>query len=311
MIKSRSSVTDHQYLEAKTQYHKRYEKLGEITYEIHSQELENRNTITRYREIFPEIIEVQAALMHQEQLQLELTVLKENPLLDLEEVFELTQKKREDNNKKLNQMRLDAAMGERKGWLIGYNRSIDAKELEAEKQKGIQLAREIALLTHEDVVKRNPEYDRLTDTQKKELQDCFKFAMRIKSDEIGFSPSQVGFGIRSSAELMTILNKIKGILANAGLDLNSDLMPAGETLEEKTAWFREQAALYECQIEKAKMKLMALLNSPDIRESRRHLACPESYDHIRSRLRQLVKKYEARNAEYSQLISDIIHNTGA
>ncbi len=308
---SKSGQIEKIYFDAKGRYHIVREELGEITYEIQSQKLENKNITTLYREKFPEIIDVQAAFMQQEQLQLQLDILKEDPHLSLDEVFEQTKGKRDQMNKELNKMRLDAAMGERKAWFTGYNLSIDEEGLAEEKQKGKHLAREIAMLTHEDVVKRNPEYKKLTHNQKKELKDCFRFAMRIKSDEIGFSPNQVGFGIRSSEELKIILNKIKGILSNAGMDIHTDLLPAGNTLEEKAIWFKEQTKLFEMQVEKAKIKLTALLNTPDIKEIRKHLACPESYDQIRFQLKQLVKKHEKKNAAHTQKISNIIYSRGA
>ncbi|MCK5096682.1 MAG: hypothetical protein KAR45_01185, partial [Desulfobacteraceae bacterium] len=43
------------YLKAKTQYYKVYEELGDITYDVQNQQLENKNVIARYRSKFPEI----------------------------------------------------------------------------------------------------------------------------------------------------------------------------------------------------------------------------------------------------------------
>ncbi|MCK5096896.1 MAG: hypothetical protein KAR45_02275, partial [Desulfobacteraceae bacterium] len=295
------------YLKAKTQYYKVYEELGDITYELQNQQLENKNVIARYRSKFPEIIEVQQHFYKLAQLKQQKQILESDPTLSLEQVLEMTAEKRSRAENKINDMRLDAALGERKEWMLSFGRKMDDDELAKEKEKGKNLARQIAMLTHDDVVKNNPQYKFLTKNQKQELKKCFCTAMDVKTRELGFSPSQVGFHLRSSMELKYILDKVEKILANAGIDVNVDLIPTGETINQKMGWFKEQIYLLDAQILQAKATLVQLLNDPDVKENRKHLACPELYGDIRTGLKKLTEKYREESRVLAEAISEIIY----
>jgi hypothetical protein len=299
--------TEITYLKAKNQFYKVYEELGDITYDVHNQQLENKNVMARYRSKFPEIIDVQQYFYKIGQLKQQREILESDPTLSLEQVMEMTAEKRTRAEKELNDMRLDASLGERREWMLSFGMKIDDNELEKERGKGKNLARQIAMLTHDDVVKKNPQYKLLTKNQKQELKKCFRIAMNVKNRELGFSPNQVGFHLRSSMELKSILDKVKKILANAGIDMNVDLIPTGETLDQKKKWFNEQTLLIDAQILQAKVTLVQLLNDPDIKESRNHLSCPELYGDIRAGLKTLAEKYREESRRQAKAISEIIY----
>jgi hypothetical protein len=222
----------------------------------------------------------------------------------------MTAQNRLQTEKKMNDLRLDAAMGNRKSWMLSYEIVVDEKELEKEQEKGKKLARQIAMLIHDDVIRKNEQYDRLTEKQKQELRECFDRTMDVKCSEIGFSPGQVGFQMRSSVELQFILDKIKTILANAGIDINADHIPAGDTLDQKSEWFETQTQLLEAQIFQARQTLAQLLNDPDVRANRNHLACPELYDEIRDGLKRLAETYREESRREKNIIMDTIHSNG-
>ncbi len=303
---SRIEISD-RYFRARMQYFNACEALGDITYEVQNQRLANRNIVVRYRTKFPEIVDVQYSFFQLESLKHQRAILESDPSLSLEAVLEMTAQNRLQTEKQMNDLRLDAAMGERKSWMLSYELMADEKELEKEREKAKKLARQIAMLIHEDVIRKNEQYDRLTEKQKQELRECFERTMDIKCSEIGFSPGQVGFRMRSSVELQFILNKIKTILANAGIDINVDHIPAGETLDEKSEWFEAQTRLVEEQILQAKQTLVQLLNDPDVRANRNHLACPELYDEIREGLKRLAETYTEKSRRETDIIMNMIH----
>lgn len=296
------------YVEVKTNYLKVYEELGDITYEVQNQKLQNQNIIIRYRTLFPEIVDVQQSFYKRNNLKMQKELLDSDPSLSLEAIMEMTSEKRHQGEKEINAMRLDSAIGDRNAWMLGFENKIDEEMLETEKERGKKLARKIALLAHDDTIQNHPQYKLLTDNQKEELKRCFAAAMDVKTSELGFSPEQVGFQLRSTMELKSILNKVKKIIDNAGIDVDVDFIPTGDTILQKIEWFQEQTLFLESLIVEEKKKLVALLNNPDVKENRKQLVCPELYDDIRAGLVRMAEKYNEESQAYIQKISEIIHS---
>ncbi len=300
-----------EYFHAKKEYIEVYDELGEISYEVEKQRLENKNILVRYRSNFPEVIDVQRYFLQRENLQLQMELLERDPELNVEQLLEKTQEKRQEAEGEILSMEMDAALADRKSWFLGYEEVVDAGLLEKEKEEGKRISREIAMLTHDDVIARHPQYHLLTKKQRQELRRCFSTAMEIKDKEVGFTPHQVGFQLRSSWELSSILDKVKRTLANAGLDMNMDFCPGGETLSEKRRWYEEQIQVLQAQIQDTKTILIGLVNDPEVQEQRKHLACPELLDEIKGRLKALADAYREESRALTDAIGAILHSEGA
>ena len=185
--------------------------------------------------------------------------------------------------------------------LFGGERVLSEKEQAEYLRKCKEILRKIFLLTHPDTLKNHPAYPKLTPRQKDRLAELFAEAKRIRVRELGYPDGYFEGLHRTPEALQRILDEVQTILANAGLELDPDLLlrleVKGDTLPERLAWLREKVKEIEGMIQDARAELHSLLEDEEIARKRSILANPEAHEQIKDEMEREIKRYRERARE--------------
>lgn len=182
---------------------------------------------------------------------------------------ELDEKMRElmqNERKRLESIRLKASMAlqpdiEASGGLV-----IDSEGIKNYRQQSKKILREIYLSIHPDALSQNPAYGNLTERQKIQLMVLWNEVMEIRDEEVGFNPNCLGYTHRSNAILMEKLDYARGILHNAGLEIDPRCIIQGDSLAEQIEWLNRSIVSLESAILSAQAEQMVLLEDQATRE---------------------------------------------
>ncbi|MFH2057642.1 MAG: hypothetical protein ABIJ59_01935 [Pseudomonadota bacterium] len=156
-----------------------------------------------------------------------------------------------------------------------------------------KILRDLWLLIHPDQLQNNDGYEKLTDSQKKQLEDLWHRTMKIRPEEIGFDENQIGFEYRSLSVLTDLLASAKVILENAGIDTNVDYIIQGDTIDEQLEWIQHSNQRLEIEIESVLAELKVLLEDKEILERAALLSCqPEQQQKVKSEMLDHSNKYQ-------------------
>ena len=169
--------------------------------------------------------------------------------------------------------------------------AIDYDELQRYRLRAKKLLRELRVKTHEDRLRHDPAYAKLTEKQKEELHAMLLEALQISLDEIGFPEGCIEHDTRSIPGLETALARVDAILENAGIDTRIELVIQGKTLREQLEWLQEGTKSLERRIESARAELHALATDMEPERMRQVLASPEQHERIQEAMKKKASEY--------------------
>lgn len=134
-----------------------------------------------------------------------------------------------------------------------------------------KLLRQIWKLTFDDVLKQNLKYDQLTENQKLKLRQLFDETITIKK-QLGIPNGFFGFNNLTAQTLQTILDRVKIILENAGIDTSSiEYSIQGSSIEEQILWLERENEKLENELIMLQAKFRALVENGNVRTKGRIL----------------------------------------
>ena len=185
----------------------------------------------------------------------------------------------------------DLETGMSMGLLLEFASGVDEEEQARVKKGCEELLRKISLLTHPDRLEHNPQYLKMTEGQKRYVNEMFLRSREIKKSDSVLSVSKVCWSEKNLLKLKSMLYKIEEIYASAGIDSNVDMMIKGETLAEKIAFLKQENQLLAKQVAENKSLLVKCFNDREAMEKHRQLGCPEFYDLIKETMLNQAEKY--------------------
>jgi len=184
---------------------------------------------------------------------------------------------------------LETGMG--MGLLLEFASSVDEEEQARVKKGCEELLRKISLLTHPDRLEHNPQYLKMTEGQKRYVNEMFLRSREIKQSDSALSVSKVCWSEKNLLKLKSMLYNIEEIYASAGIDSNVDMMIKGETIAAKIVFLKQENQLLAKQVAENKSLLVKCFNDREVMEKHRQLGCPELYDLIKETMLNQAEKY--------------------
>ena len=206
----------------------------------------------------------------------------------------------EEKEKHLKALEAEAAFAGRGE--IYPDKSLQALSYEQDKQyrqESKKILREIFLLIHPDVLRQNPEYNKLSDCQRTSLNNIWHEVMALREEEIGFASTCRGHELRSVVTLMDKLDLVRSIINNAGLDTDPRFVIQGKTLYERLGWIERSIRSIEVAISSLEAEQKVLYEDDVVSERKTQISWPESMKD------ELKKYYLKKNNEYESEADEI------
>lgn len=284
----------------KAEWVEHQEELGTVLIDIENRKLENENLKVKWMKIFGgEYITLEEMNNRLRKAKLLRSLIKVNPGMKREELERIAKQKDKEAVERIEDLRQTQRTPLKlfepmPPGLGGMRISIDDSQ-EWEKK----IIREIWMLTHPDRLKHNPSYDRLTESQRQYLAEAFLRTNAVRSSEVGYHAYQVGWERKSLGALISIRSRIQTVLENAGVDVDPEYVIRGKSLEEKIDFLTRELQFLESGIREAKATLIQTMDNAEVREWRRHLACPEQHEVIKTKFAEMTAGYlkEAESIE--------------
>ena len=251
------------------------DELDGVYIDIENTRLRNAETEQDYLRMFgPQIIE-QTELETEIQLKaMRLSFLRLDPDITEEELDEKVRETQEKLEKEMAELLLKEAMAVGSTLLQAWADSgvpMEPGALDEEKELCKREIREIRKLVHPDILMNNPEYARLNDEQKKELEEILLDALKISSSELGYPPNFAYHDMRSLEGLRQVRRRIETILKMNNIRVDLQYQIQGETIYEQIAWLENEIVLLQNRINAAKGQLAAMLSDKNIQSKQRLL----------------------------------------
>lgn len=175
-------------------------------------------------------------------------------------------------------------------------------ELDKEKAQCKLEVRAIWDMIHPDHLMHNPEYAKLNEEQKKELEEILLEALKIDSDELGYPPNYAYHDMRSLEGLRQVRRRVETILKMNNIRVDLQYQIQGETIQEQIAWLKEEIILLQNRINAAKGQLAAMLTNDEVKSKRALLSNKEKQVSFN---KSMTKQNEKRIAEREKLKGEI------
>lgn len=267
------------------------EQLGDWLMMLSDRKLENANINQRWLAIFGDAeIELTEQRYRKHSLERRLLLKEAEPELSREELDENFAEEEEERRKKLEKLKVDAFLG-KIIFVPPINGGVPIEDPEAYRRECKRVLRELWRLLHPDKLEQNSAYAKLTEEQKKFLDNLGKQILAIKPSELGHPETFWESKHRSLESLQDALAKVKAILEAAGLDVDVGLIPRGESLVEQLEWYEKSIERLEREIDSIKAELKALAEDEDIRRKQSILAQPELHEKVKANLLERADKY--------------------
>ena len=258
------------------------DELDGVYIEIENTRLKNAETEQKYLQMFGPIIIEQTELQMEIQLkELRLSFMRIDPDITEEELDEKVRETQEKLEREMADLVVETAMAAGSALMKAWADSgvpMEPGALDEEKEQCRREIREIRKLVHPDVLMHNPEYAKLNDEQKKELEEILLDALKITPSELGFPPNFAYHDMRSLEGLRQVRRRIEAILKMNNIRVDLQYQIQGETIHEQIAWLEKEIVLLENRINAAKGQLAAMISDKDIQSKRRLLNSPEKQE---------------------------------
>ena len=177
--------------------------------------------------------------------------------------------------------------------------------LDEEKEQCKREIREIRKMVHPDVLMHNPEYAKLNEEQKKELEEILLDALKISTSELGYPPNFAYHDMRSLEGLRQVRRRVEAILKMNNIRVDLQYQIQGETIHEQIAWLEKEITLLENRINAAKGQLAAMISDKDIQSKRRLLNSQEKQEQfiqsMEAKIEVLKEKRDALDQEIDSI----------
>jgi hypothetical protein len=163
-----------------------------------------------------------------------------------------------------------------------------------------KILRRIWVLLHPDRLKEHPAYSRLTERQKRDLEEVWNDALKISSEELSRPEWSFGYSRRAIEFLKESLERAERELQSAGIDTSVSLQVRGETARERIAWYQTETRRLERDLVRALALLTSLRQDPAVQERQRLLNMkPEEQENVKTQIKERMRKYlrEAKSLE--------------
>lgn len=295
--------------------------LDELYLQIERKQLENERVHYKYLNVFGEYeIALKEAMYRHYELEQKVLLKQVDPELSSDELDEQIRAKIEEMEDQLDELKqqaawapvIDKADDETLVYIPGIGGvPIGPEEKQEYLEKCKKLLRQIHLLVHPDRLQHDPVYAKLTPEQKDELDRIMKETSKIKARDLLRPSSFIESRYRSPDELQSILDRIKTILRNAGIDTEPDLEVPGETLPERLRWLEKDIERQERYLDSAKVELQALMTSDDIRQKQAILANEAQHEEIKNELQQKTDEYNEKADELQAELDKLMEEAPA
>lgn len=268
------------------------EQLGDECMRMENHRLKNANIRRQWLKTFgPMEIELQEAIDRYTSLERRIHLKQADPDLNREEVSEMVAEIEKRQKEALRELILQEAWAK-----VDPDESvfgpIDKHGIQKHQEKSKKVLREIWKLVHEDRLIQSPEYQKLSLKQKEKLREILLRTLSIRPEETGYSQAIIRHDMRSIQMLERILEQVKRILGNAGIDTPEDSIVRGNTLAEQIDWLKGEIQVLDRQLMDTQAALKALLEDSEARHQERILKT--SGQHL-----MLQEEMKAQTREYS------------
>jgi len=282
---------------AKTQWLELQEVLGELLLSQEQARLRNAHVRADFLKLFgKEYVGLQQAILELRTWERRLMTWQAHPDWDEAQVEQSLQEAERRSSEELERLQHDASLA-RAMEVTPSSGMADDGVIAAYLAKVKKTLREIYLLFHEDRLVHDPVYASLTAEQKATLDGLLKRALEIKADqELHHAKGTLGYENRSLAELLSILERGKTILANAGIDVRVEYVIQGETVAQKTEWLQREIERLRQDASRLRAQIVALNEDRETRERKLILDSEADHPRIREELGAKRREYESRAA---------------
>jgi len=296
--------------------------LDDMYLQIESVRLQNETIYYTYLSVFGEHeIALREARFRYYAREQKVLLKRENPELTWEGLDEQVQKKIEEMERTLKELRDQAdyaalmvarqSMVDAAGELVGGGRPLTDDERSAYFVKCKKILRKIYMLVHPDRLRNDPVYQRLTPEQKEELGRILQEALRIRPDEPGLNSRYIESRYRSPDALQAVLDRVTFILENAGINVDPQLEIRGDTLPERLSWLEEDIGRLEGCLDEARVELQALMINEDVQLKRGILANDEKHDEIKKEMAEQTEEYRKQARELEAELEKLMGGAAA
>ena len=137
--------------------------------------------------------------------------------------------------------------------------------------------------------------EEFTDLQKKELRGYFDQVMEIRNSEKGLYK-------RSLPVLLDILTSVKSIWENMGLEVRSESIISGDTIQDQIDWLENRTIRLDRQIKDLRAEIFDMFNDKDIKEKRASMSSPEQIEKIKEQMKKRLEEFEQKITALKQSI---------
>lgn len=293
MLREGSEEQKATYWKMECEWLQLHDELGDMLLGLERRRLANARIEQDFLRDFGEVfVALREAIGRLEILQKKVALLEADPELSLEELERMLAEEEKEKKESLDALRfqVEVAMYPRLRMPTG-GRVVSDEEFALFCADSKKALREIWLLLHPDRLMHNPAYDRLTPAQREELSELWERSMRIKDEELLLDHEQAGHGFRELHVLYEILERVKKILAHAGIDTAVDLIPQGTTLPERIEWLEKEVARLEREIVMVRAQFKLIIEDEEIRWKAALLRCtPEQRENAKTEMQSDVEQ---------------------
>jgi hypothetical protein len=213
-----------------------------------------------------------------------------DPKLTPDQLTEKVREEEERRQKELTQRRIDAAIAPFLQKEVGGGSPVGEEAVRHMRDECRKKLREIRRLLHPNRLAHHPVYQKLTEKQKETLQVILLQALAIKPEELGFPPGYVEHDLRTPAGLDRVLEEIRAILNDAGIDVDVRWEIQGETLVQQLAWLEKETRRIEQDKMVAANEMLRLADDSEVNRKRNVLANPATCAQAKQQFREDAAK---------------------
>lgn len=248
------------------------DELDTIYIEIENTRLKNAEVDQAYLRRFGTLIIEQMELETEiKLLDTRLFYLRKEPGITEEELDEKVRETQEELEREMAELLLREARSKAEYlndiW-EAFGVPMEPGALDEEKAQCKREISAIRKMVHPDILMNNPEYAKLNEEQKKELEEILLDALKIDVDELGYPPNFAYHDMRSLEGLRQVRRRVETILKMNNIRVELQYQIQGETIQEQIAWLEEEIILLQNRINAAKGQLAAMLTGTEVQSKR-------------------------------------------
>lgn len=292
MLRDSTPEEQQEFWTARCRWTQTQEDVDELHFQCEKRRLQGADTRRQYLAAFGKYeVELQEATHRYTDVKRRKMLKEANPQLSQQEISEEVERLEEQHRRDLNRLKSAVALASILERPLPGGATADYDELQKYRLRAKKLLRQLRAKTHEDRLRHDPAYRRLTDRQKEELLTMLRQALEVKLEEIGYPEGCIEHDMRSVPGLEAALQRVDAILENAGIDTRIDLVIRGKTLREQLEWLQEGTKSLERRIEAARAELHVLATDAEVDRMRQVLASTEQHEKIKCAMQENANEY--------------------